>query len=195
MPEDKSRMTAHGVAMAGKAALAVVATAIAGLLVFIGPARPAAEASIPPLPPSISKPAFDGQQLDGANVQLQAQLFADPDAADEHVCTGWEIWSSRRNRSNSCGPQCACMVPPGCTPAQRRALRGLPGRRGRAAAGQQPRSPQPASLVLGGSRDTVEPVHDTYVHYRCGSSNRCPQLKKDRRVPAGPLRWSGCTSS
>ncbi|MEV0458524.1 PQQ-dependent sugar dehydrogenase [Catellatospora methionotrophica] len=87
-------MSARRVAMVGEVALAIVVTVVAGLVSFVSPASPAAMASIPPLPPQISEPSVDGQLLNGADVHMEAQPFADPDVRDEHFCSDWEIWSS-----------------------------------------------------------------------------------------------------
>ena len=91
-------MSARKVAMAGEVALAIVVIAVAGLLSFVSPASPAAMASIPPLAPEISEPSADGQLLNGADVHMEAQPFADPDVRDEHVCSDWEIWSAAADR-------------------------------------------------------------------------------------------------
>ncbi|MEU7825669.1 PQQ-dependent sugar dehydrogenase [Catellatospora sp. NPDC049133] len=87
-------MSARKVAMAGEVALAIVVIAVAGLLSFVSPASPAAVASIPPLAPEISEPSSDGQLLNGADVHMEAQPFADADVRDEHACSDWEIWSA-----------------------------------------------------------------------------------------------------
>jgi glucose/arabinose dehydrogenase len=87
-------MNARGIAVTGEAVLVAVVTVIAGLVSFVNPARPAYEASVPPLPPSISEPSADGQLLNGADVHMEAQPFSDPDVRDEHACTDWEIWTA-----------------------------------------------------------------------------------------------------
>ncbi len=85
-------MNARRVTVAVEAVLTAVVVAVAGLVSFAGPASSHAP-SVAPLPPLISEPSVDGQLLNGADVHMEAQPFADPDVHDTHACSDWEIWS------------------------------------------------------------------------------------------------------
>jgi len=52
-----------------------------------------AMANVPPAAPIITEPAFDGRTLNHEDVHMETAVFSDPDAADTHSCTDWEIWT------------------------------------------------------------------------------------------------------
>ncbi|HUR28981.1 MAG TPA: PQQ-dependent sugar dehydrogenase, partial [Planctomycetota bacterium] len=54
---------------------------------------PAPAGNLPPLAPTITEPATNGQVVNPADVHMETAPFVDPDAGDQHRCTDWEIWT------------------------------------------------------------------------------------------------------
>lgn len=63
------------------------------LLAILGLGVQPARANTPPLLPTITEPALDGQTVNPADVHMETAPFGDPDAGDMHLCTTWEIWT------------------------------------------------------------------------------------------------------
>lgn len=74
------------------ARLAAPRCAMMVLMAVVGTAT-VASANVPPNTPVITEPATDGRVLNAEDVHMETGSFTDPDAADTHVCSDWEIWS------------------------------------------------------------------------------------------------------
>lgn len=48
----------------------------------------------PPLAPTITEPAFHGRIVNAEDVHMETAPFSDPDPADIHTASDWEIWTA-----------------------------------------------------------------------------------------------------
>ena len=46
----------------------------------------------PPVQPTMTEPAVDGQIVNPADVHMETTAFVDPDGGDQHLCSDYEIW-------------------------------------------------------------------------------------------------------
>ena len=63
------------------------------LLFVLGMHSAAFSQNSPPNTPTITEPFFDGKIVNPADVHMETSPFSDPDPADVHLCTDWEIWT------------------------------------------------------------------------------------------------------
>ena len=56
--------------------------------------KPLALANLPPLAPVITEPTMTGQIVSPADVHMEIGPFSDPDPANLHDATQWEIWTA-----------------------------------------------------------------------------------------------------
>src|SRR2546426_1364767 len=62
------------------------------VLIFLICSGPLA-ANSPPATPVITEPSIDGRIVNPADVHMETAAFSDPDPADTHRCSDWQIWT------------------------------------------------------------------------------------------------------
>ncbi len=50
-------------------------------------------ANVPPATPVVTEPSFDGRVINPEDLHMETAPFSDPDPADTHAASDWEIWT------------------------------------------------------------------------------------------------------